>query len=102
MMYNSCTFACGILQYLLLVLHELYFTCHYMPFVCYNGLIVTGSSDVAVCITAVRSLSTRAFIEACYDVIDKFCCLLQQNFFFVSCYLPHLLCLSCYVLIGIV
>lgn len=64
---------------------------------------MTGSSDVAVCITAVRSLSTRAFIETCYDVIDKFCCFVTTKFlFFVSCYLPHLLCLFCYVLIGIV
>lgn len=49
---------------------------------------MTGSSDVAVCITAVRSLSTRAFIETCYDVIDKFCCFVTTKFLFFCFLLP--------------
>lgn len=62
---------------------------------------MTGSSDVAVCITAVRSLSTRAFIETCYDVIDKFCCFVTTKFLsfflflvtFLICYVCLVMCL---------
>lgn len=85
------------LQYLLLVLQELVlYMSLYAFYLCYTGLIVTGGSDTVVSITALRSLSTRAFIETYCYIIDKkhFLCFV----IFPVCYV----CFNCYVLIGIV
>lgn len=86
------------LQYLLLVLQELVlYMSLYAFYLCYTGLIVTGGSDVVVSITALRSLSTRAFIETYYYNWQKaffFLCLV----IFPVCYV----CFNCYVFIGIV